>query len=79
MASTTQQLSVSFGVAAASLTAALFIPDRFHATSRDIVHGIHQACFALGALTILTTLLFRTLRPGDGDNVSRHKAPMPEA
>ncbi len=79
MASTTQQLSVSFGVAAASLTAALFIPDRFHATSREIVHGIHQACFALGVLTILTTLLFRTLRPGDGDNVSRHKAPMPEA
>ena len=77
MASTTQQMSMSFGVAAASLTAALFIPDRFHATSHQIVHGIHLACFALGALTVLSTLLFRTLKPDDGDNVSRHKVALP--
>ncbi len=77
MASTTQQMSMSFGVAAASLTAALFIPDRFHATSRQIVHGIHLACFALGALTVLSTLLFRTLKPDDGDNVSQHKVALP--
>ena len=77
MASTTQQMSMSFGVAAASLTAALFIPDRFHATSRQIVHGIHLACFALGALTVLSTLLFRTLKPDDGNNVSQHKVALP--
>ncbi|HEY4187851.1 MAG TPA: DHA2 family efflux MFS transporter permease subunit [Polyangia bacterium] len=78
MASTTQQLSVSFGVAAASLTAALFIPDRFHATSGQIIHGIHQACFALGGLTVLSAALFRTLKDGDGDNVSQHKAVLEE-
>jgi EmrB/QacA subfamily drug resistance transporter len=77
IASTTQQLSMSFGVAAASLTVALFIPDRFHAASGDIVHGIHDACLALGMLTILSALLFRTLREDDGDNVSRHKVAMP--
>jgi len=77
IASTTQQMSMSFGVAAASLTAALFIPDRFHATSPQIVHGIHLACFALGALTVLSTLLFRTLKADDGDNVSQHKVALP--
>jgi hypothetical protein len=68
---------MSFGVATASLTAALFIPDRFHATSPQIVHGIHLACFALGALTVLSTLLFRTLKADDGDNVSQHKVALP--
>ena len=29
-----QQMSMSFGVAAASLVTALFIPDRFHAVPR---------------------------------------------
>jgi len=78
MASTTQQLSVSFGVAAASLTTALFIPDRFHASPAQILHGIHQALVALGLLTLASTVLFRTLRPGDGDAVSRHKAGIPQ-
>ena len=78
MASTTQQLSVSFGVAAASLTTAVFIPDRFHASAAQITHGIHQALVALGLLTLASTVLFRTLRPGDGDAVSRHKAGIPQ-
>jgi EmrB/QacA subfamily drug resistance transporter len=77
IASTTQQMSMSFGVAAASLTAALFIPDRFHAAPHDIIHGIHLACFALGALTVASTLLFRTLKPDDGDHVSQHKVALP--
>lgn len=74
MASTTQQLSVSFGVAAASLTAALFIPDRFHASAGQTLHGIHLALFTLSVLTLASTVLFRTLRPGDGDAVSRHQS-----
>jgi EmrB/QacA subfamily drug resistance transporter len=77
IASTAQQMSMSFGVAGASLTAALFIPDRFHATAPQIVHGIHLACFALGGLTALSTLLFRTLKDDDGDNISRHKIALP--
>ena len=73
IASTMQQLSMSFGVAAASLATAVFIPDRFHAGPADTIRGIHRACVALGGMTILSTLLFRTLKPSDGDNVSRHK------
>ena len=79
IASTTQPLSLSFGVASASLTVALFIPDRFHATSHQIAHGIHLACLALGGLTVLSTILFRTLKPDDGDNVSQHNVAVPEA
>jgi hypothetical protein len=75
IASTMQQMSVSFGVAAASLTTALLIPDRFHSDASQLIHGIHHAFLLLGGLTVLSALVFRALRPGDGDNVSRHQVP----
>jgi EmrB/QacA subfamily drug resistance transporter len=77
IASTVQQLAVSFGIAAASLAAALFIPDRMHATAPELIHGIHLAFLFLGALTIVSTIVFNELRSGDGDAVSRHKAELP--
>jgi len=72
IASTMQQMSMSFGVASASLATALFIPNRFQTDSREMIHGIHQAFFVLGGLTLLSTLIFRGLKSGDGDNVSQH-------
>jgi hypothetical protein len=39
-----------------------------------MVHGIHEAFLLLGALTIVSTIVFRSLRAGDGDDVSQHKA-----
>jgi EmrB/QacA subfamily drug resistance transporter len=77
IASTVQQLAVSFGIAAASLAAALFIPDRMHATAPELIHGIHLAFLFLGVLTIVSTAVFNELRSGDGDAVSRHKAELP--
>jgi EmrB/QacA subfamily drug resistance transporter len=77
IASTVQQLAVSFGIAAASLSAALFIPDRMHATAPELIHGIHLAFLFLGVLTIVSTAVFSELRSGDGDAVSRHKAELP--
>jgi EmrB/QacA subfamily drug resistance transporter len=73
IASTMQQMSASFGVAAASLTTALFIPNRFHSDAGQMIHGIHRAFFLLGGLTVLSALVFRALHSGDGDNVSHHK------
>jgi EmrB/QacA subfamily drug resistance transporter len=73
IASTTQQMSISFGVACASLTAAFFVPDRFHSTAPQMIQGIHRAFLALGGLTILSTIIFRELKSGDGDIVSQHK------
>jgi EmrB/QacA subfamily drug resistance transporter len=77
IASTVQQMAVSFGVAAASLAADLFIPDRLHATAPQMIRGIHLALWALGALTIMSTVVFKELKSGDGDAVSRHKAEIP--
>jgi EmrB/QacA subfamily drug resistance transporter len=74
IASTVQQLAVSFGIAAASLAAALFIPDRDHVAPAEMIHGIHLALRVLGGLTIASTLVFIELRASDGDAVSSHKA-----
>jgi len=72
IASTMQQMSMSFGVASASLATAVFIPDRFHVSAGEMIHGIHQAFFVLGGLTILSTIIFGGLQSGDGDSVSQH-------
>jgi len=68
-----QQMSISFGVACASLVTALFIPDRFHSSPPEMIKGIHRAFLVLGGLTVLSTMVFRSLKPEDGDVVSRHK------
>jgi EmrB/QacA subfamily drug resistance transporter len=72
IASTMQQMSLSFGVAAASLATAVFIPDRFRSHAPEMLHGIHPALLVLGAMTVLSALVFRELKTGDGDNVSQH-------
>ena len=73
IASTMQQMSISFGVASASLVTAFFLPDRFRANSPQFIHGIHRAFFVLGGMTILSTIVFRELKKGDGDSVSQGK------
>jgi EmrB/QacA subfamily drug resistance transporter len=73
IASTMQQMSMSFGVATASLATAFFIPDRFHSNAPQMIHGIHEAFLVLGALTVVSTVIFSDLKSGDGDNVSQHK------
>src|SRR5580698_3030673 len=72
IASTTQQMSVSFGVAAAGLATAFFVPST-QSDPTEMIHGIHKALIALGILTVLSTIVFRSLRSGDGDDVSLHK------
>ena len=73
IASTVQQLAVSLGVASASLAAALFIPGPAQGGAPALIQGIHWALRALGALTILSTLVFCELKSGDGEAVSSHK------
>jgi EmrB/QacA subfamily drug resistance transporter len=72
IASTLQQMSLSFGVAAASLAVAVFIPDRFRSNPAELIHGIHDALVAVGGLTLVSALVFRELRPGDGASVSQY-------
>lgn len=73
IASTGQQLSLSFAVAVASLVTAMFVPDRFHTSPAQMIHGIHEAFVALGIATIVSTLSFAGLSRGDGSAVSRHR------
>ena len=58
----------------ASVAAAVFIPDRFHSSPEQLIHGVHQAFLLLGALTILSASIFLGLKGGDGAEVSQHKA-----
>jgi MFS family permease len=73
IASTAQQMSISFGVAAAGLTTAFFIPDHLRSNPAEVIHGIHEALLALGGFTILSTIVFHRLQHGDGRNVSEQK------
>ena len=65
---------MSFGIAAASLAAALFIPDHPRAAPSEMIYGVHLALRVLGALTLATTFVFGELAASDGDAVSSHKS-----
>jgi hypothetical protein len=71
IASTMQQMSMSFGVAVASLATALFSPARFRSEPPLMIHGIHEAMLLLGGLTVLSSAIFYELKSRDGDSVSR--------
>jgi EmrB/QacA subfamily drug resistance transporter len=73
IASTMQQMSISFGVATAGLATAFFVPGNGQLGATEMIHGIHKALVALGALTIVSTIVFRSLKRGDGDAVSHQK------
>src|SRR5271165_1542275 len=45
IASTMQQLSISFGVAAAGLTTALFVPAQLHSQPAAMIRGLHLALY----------------------------------
>lgn len=79
ISSTAQQLSLSFGVAFGSLTAAYFLG---HVNQTDYVQTIpalHKAFLALGITTVISSAMFWRLHADDGDNVSnRRKRISPE-
>jgi hypothetical protein len=71
IASTAQQMAISFGVASASLVTVFFLSDRNRSNPVQFIHGIHRAFFVLGGMTLLSTIVFYQLKKGDGDAVSR--------
>ena len=44
---------------------AFFIPDCFRSNPPEVLHDIHQAFCVLGALTVLSTIVFRELKSED--------------
>jgi EmrB/QacA subfamily drug resistance transporter len=73
IASTGQQMSISFGVAGASLIAAYFVPDSLRGNPAGLIHGVHQAFIVLGIMTLVSSVVFISLRRDDGGAISRHK------
>jgi hypothetical protein len=73
IASTIQQMSMSFGVATAGLATVFFIPRGAHSSPPLMTHGVHEALLALGTFTVISSFIFHALKPGDGQNVSQHK------
>jgi EmrB/QacA subfamily drug resistance transporter len=73
IASTLQQLSISFGVAAAGLTTAFFVPASLRSNPVEFIGGLHEAFLALGGFTVLSTVVFWRLKPGDGGATSQQK------
>jgi EmrB/QacA subfamily drug resistance transporter len=76
IASTAQQLSLSFGVAIGSLVAAWFLGHVDQTNAVQTIPALHKAFFTLGAITIVSSTTFLTLHPHDGNNIS-HRLPLP--
>lgn len=72
ISSTGQQLSMSFGVATASLIVSVMLGDVPQSDRVQLIASLHDAFLALGAITALSSLAFWGLRATDGDNVSHH-------
>ena len=73
IASTLQQLSVSFGVAAAGLTTIFFLPTETTAAPSLMIDGLHKAFFVLGGFTLVSTLIFSRLKRNDGGSEAGEK------
>jgi len=72
IAATGQQLAISFGVAGASLIAALFVPSGLHTHAAAMIYGVQQAFLILGVMTVLSSVVFMELKRDDGSDISRH-------
>ena len=70
IASSLQQMSMSFGLACGSLAAAWYLSGRPQSDHVAVVHALHPTFLTLGGLTILSSLSFWTLQKGDGESVS---------
>jgi EmrB/QacA subfamily drug resistance transporter len=78
MASSMQQLSVSFGLASGSLIAAWYLGDLPQTDRVALTGALHHAFLTLAALTILSSASFWSLRRHDGSSMSHgEKAKQP--
>jgi MFS family permease len=78
ISSTAQQMSLSFGVAFASLLTAWFLGHVDQTDPAQTVPALHKAYVTMGLLTIASSATFWSLRRDDGNNVSnRRPAPLP--
>ena len=71
IASSLQQMSMSFGLACGSLITGWYLGDLPQDDRLAVVSALHHAFTTLAVLTAISSLSFWTLRPEDGESVSR--------
>ncbi|ELX12441.1 drug resistance transporter EmrB/QacA subfamily [Janthinobacterium sp. HH01] len=74
MASSMQQLSMSFGLATGSLITGWFLGDLPQSNRVALTGALHHAFLTLAVLTILSSLTFWSLRAQDGESISKGSA-----
>ena len=78
MASVMQQMSLSFGLACASLVTGFYLADLPQTDRVAVTAALHLTFLTLAGLTLLSSLSFWTLRPHDGESVSKGMAIKPD-
>lgn len=71
IASSMQQLSMSFGLAFGSLITGWYLGDMPQSDRAMLSTALHHAFLTLAALTVLSSLTFWTLRRDDGESISK--------
>jgi hypothetical protein len=66
---------LSFGLACGSIIAAWYLGSLPQTEQVAVTNALHRTFLTVGGLTMLSSLSFWTLHPGDCDNVSRGKQP----
>lgn len=73
IASSLQQLSMSFGLAFGSLVAGWYLGGSPQTDHAAVTHALHYAFLTLGGLTIVSAASFLTLKNNDGESVSQSR------
>jgi MFS family permease len=71
IASTLQQMSLSFGLATATLVTAFFLADLPQSDHAAVTRALHHGYLMMAALTLISSLAFWGLRKNDGESVSK--------
>jgi MFS family permease len=71
LASSMQQLSMSFGLAAGTLVAGWFLAGVPQGDPQAVTDALHHAFLTLAAITVVSSASFWRLRREDGEAVSR--------
>ncbi|OYT90615.1 MAG: MFS transporter [Burkholderiales bacterium PBB3] len=74
IASTLQQMSLSFGLAFGSLITGYFLQGLSQSDRVAVTASLHHAFIALAVLTVVSSAAFWTLRAEDGESVSKGSA-----
>ena len=71
IASSLQQMSMSFGLACGSLITGWYLGGLPQTDQLAVTRALHYAFLTLGGLTVLSSLTFWTLRAEDGESISK--------